>query len=138
MSVSHMSPSWTRIQVQIRFHRVYIVIKYMAYTKPSWSRTSVVLLVKLEDPAYPGPYQGPTSNFSHPPNPHHVWHAPLGATHAWGVRTPRRRRIGLLVGSKLGPELGDRGAGARARVWGLLGGIRTPSNTRIPLSGQPS
>ena len=24
MSVSHMSPSWTRIHVQTRFHRVYV------------------------------------------------------------------------------------------------------------------
>ena len=38
----------------------------MTYTKPSWSRTSIVLLRKLGDPAYLGPYQGPTPDLNHP------------------------------------------------------------------------
>ena len=114
MYVSHMNPSWTRIHVQTRFHKVYIVIKYMAYTKPSWSRTSVVLLVKLEDPAYSGPYLGLAPHLVGPPGPHHVGHAPVGATGSRvGGHTPRRRQVGLLVGSKLGSELGEQGVGAR-------------------------
>ena len=84
MSLSCMSPSWTRIHIQTRFHRVYIVIKYMAYTKPSCSRTSVVLLGKLGYLAYPDLSQVLAPDLVATPGPHHVWHVPLGVTHVWG------------------------------------------------------
>ena len=72
----------------------------MAYTKPSWSRTSVVLLVKLGVQTNPDLYPAQAPDLGVPQAPHHVWHAPQGMAHAW-------RRLGLqgkVDLSKSGPK----------------------------------
>ena len=127
MSVSHMSPSWTRIHVQTRFHRVNIVINTWPITKPSWSRTSVVLLVKLGNLSHPGPYQGPAPIPRLPLGPHHMGHVPLGADHEWGGRNPTWSRIALLFWvSNLDPTRRTVRVllGVRApHVWAALRGV---------------
>ena len=55
----------------------------MTYTKPSWSRTSFVLLLKLGDRAHLGPHQGLAPDLTDPSLSHHVWHVPQGVPHAW-------------------------------------------------------
>ena len=111
----------------------------MAYTKPSWSRTSVVLLRKL---GHPGLHQGPTPSQNLLARPPYRWHTPQGVPRVGIGYDFLRKSDYMNLGPIHGPDLRRAWAG----VWGAGGGggggasggtYRSPSSTRSPRSGRP-
>ena len=96
MFVTHMSPSWTWICVQIRFYRVHAMYIRVPIGNLVVVRLYVVLLDNIGDPPPMNPCQGPGLDLGHPQGVPHVGNAPQGMTHAWANPSSTWTRIALL------------------------------------------